>query len=548
MLDPKDFSFFENQNSFDFKGFLVKTASYWKWFVASLVIAFTIAHQVNLRKEKIYAMETTIAVKEENNPFFTSNTSLVFNWGGTSDQVQNIASTIRSRSHNELVVEKLRYYIDYLKQGKYYMQDVYGEVPFYIVPDKRFGQVADKLISIKFVTPNEYEIRINFESEKVPLVRYDDHSSDMATVKPGEFARRYKIGQQITLPFLNIKLELKENPGLYQNVEYFVRFRNFDEVVAKYQNIKTDIDDKAGSIITLSLKGTNKARMVDYLNETVNMLIKTQLDRKNQFATNTIEFIDSTLNAMGGQMKNSEKEMQDFTRDKNIIDIENTGETFSSRLLDYDVQRDAVNRKMAYLNMLNNYLQRNVDFSKLPAPSVAGVDDPNITVNVSKLIALSTRRSELAYTVKSEKMFSDFDNQIEALRKVLIENVGTAKTAVAYDLASVNKKLNEIEGSISRLPKDKQDYVKIRRKYDLNESIINSFLAKRNEADIVKAANLSDIHFIDPAKDIGEGLIGPNTSVNYIMAFFVGILIPLFFVFGMFFIETRCLTPTTSSS
>ena len=70
MLDIKDFSIFENQSGFDFKGFLIKIASYWKWFVISLTLAFTIAYQVNIRKEKIYTMETLIAVKEENNPFF----------------------------------------------------------------------------------------------------------------------------------------------------------------------------------------------------------------------------------------------------------------------------------------------------------------------------------------------------------------------------------------------------------------------------------------------------------------------------------------------
>ena len=77
--------------------------------MVSFVITFSIAHQVNIRKQKIYGIGTTIAVKEENNPFFTSNTSLVFNWGGTSDQVQNISNTLKSRSHNELVVEKLEY-------------------------------------------------------------------------------------------------------------------------------------------------------------------------------------------------------------------------------------------------------------------------------------------------------------------------------------------------------------------------------------------------------------------------------------------------------
>jgi hypothetical protein len=35
------------------------------------LLSYTIAYQVNIRKEKIYAMETLISVKE-NNPLFTS--------------------------------------------------------------------------------------------------------------------------------------------------------------------------------------------------------------------------------------------------------------------------------------------------------------------------------------------------------------------------------------------------------------------------------------------------------------------------------------------
>jgi hypothetical protein len=54
MLDLKDFSIFENQVSFDFKGFLIKIGSYWKWFYKS-THTFTIAYQVNVRKEKYTA-------------------------------------------------------------------------------------------------------------------------------------------------------------------------------------------------------------------------------------------------------------------------------------------------------------------------------------------------------------------------------------------------------------------------------------------------------------------------------------------------------------
>jgi capsular exopolysaccharide synthesis family protein len=537
MLDIKDFSIFEAQSGFDFKGFLLKIGSYWKWFILSLIITFTIAYQVNIRKEKIYAMETLISVKEENNPLFTSNTSLVFNWGGTSDQVQTISTTLRSRSHNELVVDKLQYYISYLAQGKYNLVDAYGAAPFYVDIDKNKGQIAGNLIKIKFLSENEYELRIPFAGNAVSLITYRDNSYSQTAVVPGDFVKRYKVGAAVSLPFLNWKLQIKDNPGLYVGSEYFVSFNDFDGTVSGYRGVNVQSDDKGGSIITLGMQGTNKARMVEYLNATVRMLIKSQLDSKNQFATNTIRFIDSTLVAMESQLKETTNELKSFRSGKNIYDIEEGGSKFSGQILEFDVKKDEITRKTAYYNSLKAYLKNSVDYSKLPAPSVAGIEDPNVVVNVSKLISLSTQRSEMAYAVKSEKIFKDFDNQMEAVKKVLLENIATAKAALQYDLAMVNSKINETESTIKQLPEDQQELIKIKRKYDLSDNIYSTFLQKRSEADIVKAANLSDIHFIDPAKDIGGGLIGPRTSVNYVLAMFLGLLIPLLFVFAIFFIN-----------
>lgn len=537
MLDIKDFSIFEAQSGFDFKGFLLKIGSYWKWFLLSLAITFTIAYQVNIRKEKIYSMETLISVKEESNPLFTSNTSLVFNWGGTSDQVQTISTTLQSRSHNELVVDKLQYYISYLAQGKYNLVDAYGAVPFYVDIDKNKGQLAGTLIGIRFLSENEYQIRIPFAGNSVSLISYSDNSYSSTAVAFGDFVKRYKVGEQVSLPFLNWKLQIKDNPGLYKGNEYFVQFNDFDGTVSGYRGINVRSDDKGGSIITLGMMGTNKARMVEYLNATVKMLIKRQLDSKNQFATNTIQFIDSTLVAMESQLKETTNELKSFRSGKNIYDIEEGGTKFSGQILEFDVKKDEITRKMAYYNSLKAYLKNSVDYSKLPAPSVAGIDDPNVVVNVSKLISLSTQRSEMAYAVKSEKIFKDFDNQMEAVKKVLMENIATAKTALQYDLAMVNSKINEAESTMKQLPEDQQELIKIKRKYDLSDNIYSTFLQKRSEADIVKAANLSDIHFIDPAKDIGGGLVGPKTSVNYVLALFLGLLIPLLFVFGIFFIN-----------
>ena len=537
MLDTKDFSFFEAQNNFDFKAFFTKILGHWNWFLVSLIIAFTIAYQINVRKQKIYGVSTTIAYKEENNPFFTANTSLVFNWGGTSDQVQTLVTTIKSRSHNEMVVKELNYYVEYLRQGKYNIEDAYGEVPFYVNINKNLPQLSGQLINIKFVSPNEYEISINFEEPSVSLMNYTTEKSINTNVQIGEFKKRYKIGEQVSLPFLHWKLELTDNSGYYEGSSHMVRFADFNSVVEAYKNVEIKTDSKGGAIMDLDLQGTNKARMVDYLNGTISVLMNRQLQAKNQFATNTIRFIDSTLVAMEGQLKDTENELKNFSKGKNIFEVEQGGEKYTDKISDLDLEKDLINRKISYYNSLKSYLINSVDYSKLPAPSVAGIDDPNILSNVSKLTALSTERAEMSYAVKNDKKFKDFDVQMDALKRVLLENISTAKASMQYDLNAVNQKIGLAENTIKKLPEQQQELVKINRKYDLNKNVYNSFLEKRSEADIVRAANLSDIQVIDPAKDTGGGLLGPKTNVNYVLALFLGLLIPLIMLFGVTIID-----------
>jgi len=273
MLDTKDFNFFESQNSFDFKGFLLKILSYWKWFVLSLIITFLIAYNVNIRKEKIYGMESLIVVEDQNNPFFTSNTSLVFNWGGTSDKVQTIITTLKSRSHNEVVVDKLQYYIKYLKKGEYFFQDVYGEVPFYVEIDKTKGQLFGQLIKIKFLSPTQYELSVDFgEATSASIIQYGDLSVRPVNVSGGEFKRKYKINEEVNLPFLNLKLIIKPDVYEYTNQEYYVSFDDFNSTVAAYRGIDVSADAKALSVVRLQLEGSNKYRLVEYLNTTVEVL------------------------------------------------------------------------------------------------------------------------------------------------------------------------------------------------------------------------------------------------------------------------------------
>src|SRR5210317_1683698 len=126
---------------FDFKGFLFKALNLWKLVVLSIGVALIVAYLVNIRKENVYRLDSLISVESDQNPFFTANTSISFNWGGVSGKVGKLMTAVKTRTHNELVVDSLEYYMEVLSQGKYHLIDIYKRAPFNVNLIKNKGQV-----------------------------------------------------------------------------------------------------------------------------------------------------------------------------------------------------------------------------------------------------------------------------------------------------------------------------------------------------------------------------------------------------------------------
>ena len=130
----------------------------------------------------------------------------------------------------------------------------------------------------------------------------------------------------------------------------------------------------------------------------------------------------------------------------------------------------------------------------------------NILNSVSKIIDLAAERQNLEYTTKEGSgLFKELDRQIDSEKNVLLETIDATKKTIAIQLNTVNRNIANLEAKLSGLPEDQQQFLKIQRKLDISQEAYDIYLAKRSEAAIVKAANISDITVIDEAKDIGGG-------------------------------------------
>lgn len=120
---------------------------------------------------------------------------------------------------------------------------------------------------------------------------------------------------------------------------------------------------------------------------------------------------------------------------------------------------------------------------------------------------------------------------------MLLETIKSTKSTIGVQLNALARTISNLEAQLISLPEDQQQYLKIQRKLNISQEAYDIYLAKRGDAAIVKAANVSDINVIDEAKDIGGGLIGPNKSLNYMMALMVGFFAPMFVIFVIFLLD-----------
>jgi len=532
------FSFDESVN-FDIKILLLKLLAHWKWFLATLALGFIIAYYINVRKQNIYELDNYVTIKEENNPFFTSNMSLVFNWGGVSDKVNLVITTLKSRGHNEKVVDKLKSYIQYQKKGAYYPINLYDKKPFIFEPDLNNFHVINVPITIKILDDEHFKLSFNPEKEPVTLYDYQHKKRETKKLKP--FSQTFNFGQKINLDFLSGTFKRNPLESFDPGATYYLKFKDFNQVVMDYQNrLNVKPKDKNSSILILKLKGTNKAEIVDYLNTTTGLLQKQILDDKNKFAINTIKFIDSTLKFIQTDLSTAAKELKNFVKNKSVLNLDDPTARLFEKVSDLDQKKSTINLKQVYYQHLLSYLNNKTNYESLPAPTVVGIDDPTIIDKVSKITQLAIqRKNELTHFQPDAPIIQKLNLEIESLRQSLLQTVKSALKALDLESGILHKKMQKLNGQINQLPEEKQILLGLKRKYELKQEVYNTLLQKRNEAGIVKASNVSDLKIIDTAKDVGQKPVAPNRKINYLIALLIGLLLPALLITTLVFLDNK---------
>ena len=169
--------------------------------------------------------------------------------------------------------------------------------------------------------------------------------------------------------------------------------------------------------------------------------------------------------------------------------------------------------------------------TSLAPPSSSNVVDPILSNMIVELQQTSAERATILSNKAEKNLFlGQLENRIRLQKQTIMENVKNNLNTLNQTQNELNYRAEKLSREISKLPRTELNMVSMQRQYNLTDAIYTFFLQKRAEADITKASNFPDYEILEPARAITRTILSPKTMLNWLLAVFLGIMIPTIYI------------------
>ena len=498
----------EEGSNFDIMEWVHNFLHYWYLFVIGVIISLGLAYLQNRKWLPSYKTSGTMIIEEYRT---SSSTQALMQGFGVQAGYKNVDNQVIMLGSYDLiskVVDSLpQLKVEYISKGKFKTRNLYNTSPIQIQSD----YIAPVALNLLF--------KINLNANGTYTITADDDK------KFKEFRAEGRIGEHLMTKLFYITVN--NTNSYYSNGELYFVFRDKESLVADFSSrLGFQYVVEGSSVLEISLVGENPERDIDFINKLAQTFLLDNLERKNDAANKTINFIDTQLANIQQSLSVSQDELTNFRQRNQIIDVSShTGELLG-KATQYDSELSALKLRETYLNYLSNYLKTNLEEGSVVAPSSLGLNEPMLMSLVQQINELTLKRSEL-----SEKNFyyAKYTRDIENVKTAINEVVRSMRAGIQIEKNEFNSRNAKVQSEINQLPSKELEMISIERKYKMDDNYYTFFLQKRAEAEILKSSNTPDNNILDTAR-IMSITNGGTKSKTTMMFLLFGIMIPALIV------------------
>ncbi|OFX88021.1 MAG: hypothetical protein A2W99_11305 [Bacteroidetes bacterium GWF2_33_16] len=524
MVNNNQFQSFEEE-TIDFKAYLNKLLKFWYVFPVSILLGLIISFVVIKTTSPVYRVGSSILIKDEQSLMDPDAIiqSVVSPYSSMAEyKLKNEIEILSSYFLTERTIRELNFNVSYYEKEKFRVNEIYNRTPFIIEYDSAYLQPAEIEIYIQKLKNGKFHVWTEakealaylFSEEKVVDVFENLIIDD--TIPADE----YFIGR-------NFKIKIKELTEIDIGKIYIFRFRTLESLVVEFQQKQIE-GIKYSSIVKIFYDGENASKSIDFLNKLIDVYLNRGVEKKNKIAINTIDFINSQINAISDSLMNAENNLEKYKSSQKVMNIDFQSQQSYQNLESLQTQKAELLLKHKYYTYLKEYLSENKDFQDIIAPSSMGISDALLNSLIIELNSLYSEKVDVMVNSKKDNPYLESVKiKIENQKNTLLENILNSIERTEMSLIDINERIDKLTIDVKSLPETQRKLFTYEREFQLQDALYTFLLRKKSELQIAKASNFPENEIIDFPKLVNNDPVSPNKKIILLIGLLMGLGLPV---------------------
>jgi capsular exopolysaccharide synthesis family protein len=488
------------QEEFSIVDIIFHYLRYWKFFIISVVICLAAAYAYLLYTTPEYKVLSRIIVNDDKKGK-TPDMSSAFSDLGVITPMSNLDNELeifRSQTLMQSVVDSLRLKMSYFKRGKIKDEEIYKATPVYL--------------SIPAIL-------------KVGKITVDLVENNIVSVRSSEegFDQKMAIGKELSSPWGTLKFTL--NPF---GTESFP----IDILIDPNYLPKVDVSsiNKTSSVVELSYIVANPQKGQDIINTMVDHYNKDAIADKNYVANSTIDFINSRLGVVTGELQSAEKNVEEYQKSRGITDLQAQGQLLLNSSSDYNKQITNVGIQMELMRQIQGYVMNQSNKDNV-LPSNVGITDPTVISLINKYNdQILAKKKSTASMKEDHPAYIEYNNQVSTIRDDLLKGIGISESGLQATIRELQRQDNMNVGQARNMSTQERESRDLFRQQNIKETLYTYLLQKREDTALSLMMATPNAKVIDPAF-YDKIPVKPKKMIILLAALIIGVIIPVIVVY-----------------
>ena len=514
----------ENNDTIDLRKYLSAIKKGWYWYVITFAVFTALAITYHFVRMDQYAVHSSLLIEDDDGEsggamggLSSGMQSMIrtFSIGGLgSSSIDNEIEIFHTHNTMVKLIKRLQLNRVYVERRGLKKYNLYQTSPVIVdIPEA----VLDTL-------ERGFKVLIDLHS---------DATADIKIVR-GFFSSTIAEKKGATLPTLletefgpvQVLKSEKYSPSAERSIKVMVS-GNDATVEALAKTISIDYLSKKSDGVELAIKANTRQLGKDILNTIMAIYNDTRVERKNDRASQAVEFYDKMIADLSSQLGDSERRIEEFKRKNNIIDFATQAEITLKADQAYGQNLvGCINQDKIYDIIINTISDPNRKYEMIPV-SVGNEKTSAVLEQYNELIM---NRMQLGQSARENNpSYSLLTEQIDAMRISLLESVKRSKADNLIFIETLKSEKYKYDSQINKMPGYEREYYDMMRDKELKNELYLFLLGKRYDNAMTLASNFPRGFMIEPAYSEVQPLL-TKSVIALGLAVVITILVPTFFL------------------